>query len=271
VCGAILALTAPASAEPALAVGASRPPPGHGAVRLVDERSLTAGQIGAAWTLGVDAVIGVTPDLAIGVSHGAAALGEARSGEGVCIDSTAHDCPSLYAGGFVDARWRVPGAAALTGVTRVGLGAMSPLWPVIRLGVIGRGTGRRLWWRLAPEVAVALGNRADGNRDVLTVPVWLGAEFGRGSAWISSGVRGELDGFVDALAVPLGIGVEAHHRGAALGVAVGYPQLLGRHGSTRVRNNFFTDYLWAVKGGRGDDLSAIVAAEVDYWDANDPP
>jgi hypothetical protein len=43
------------------------------------------------------------------------------------------------------------------------------------------------------------------------------------------------------------------------------------HGATRVRNNFFTDYLWAIKGGRGEELSAIVQAEVDYWDANDPP
>lgn len=41
-------------------------------------------------------------------------------------------------------------------------------------------------------------------------------------------------------------------------------------GSTRVRNNFFTDYLWAIKGGQGEDLSALVQAEVDYWDANDP-
>ncbi|MFN0252642.1 MAG: PPC domain-containing protein [Kofleriaceae bacterium] len=40
-------------------------------------------------------------------------------------------------------------------------------------------------------------------------------------------------------------------------------------GVTRVRNNFFTDYMWAVKGGGGEDLSAIVQAEVDYWDAND--
>jgi hypothetical protein len=43
------------------------------------------------------------------------------------------------------------------------------------------------------------------------------------------------------------------------------------HGDTRVRNNFFTDYSWAIKGGRGEDLSSIVQAEMDYWDANDPP
>ncbi|MDQ3368495.1 MAG: PPC domain-containing protein [Myxococcota bacterium] len=44
---------------------------------------------------------------------------------------------------------------------------------------------------------------------------------------------------------------------------------LPRFGSTRVRNNFFTDYLWAIKGGNGEDLSSIVQAELDYWDAND--
>lgn len=45
---------------------------------------------------------------------------------------------------------------------------------------------------------------------------------------------------------------------------------LPHHGSTRVRNNFFTDYLWAVRGGGGEDLSATVQAEVDFWDASDP-
>ncbi|MBL8624015.1 MAG: hypothetical protein JNK64_22090 [Myxococcales bacterium] len=229
---ASVALAAPAAAEPALAVGATRPPPGHGAVQLIDERSLTVGQVGAAWALGLDAVVGVTPDLAIGVSHSAAALGEPRDGGGVCIDSTAHDCAGLYAGGFVDARWRVPGAAALTGVVRLGVGAA---WsPLLRLGVVARGAERHLWWRIAPEVAVAL-DRADGDRDALGVPAWLGVDLGAGSAWLATGVRGELTGFADALVVPLAAGVEGRYRGAAIGLSAGYPQLLGRHASTRVR------------------------------------
>ena len=45
---------------------------------------------------------------------------------------------------------------------------------------------------------------------------------------------------------------------------------LPHHGSTRLRNNFFTDYLWAIKGGQGEDLSALVQAEVDFWDVTDP-
>lgn len=230
--GAIVALGASATAEPALAVGATRPPPGRGAARLVDERSLTVGQVGAGWAVGVDAVVGVTPDLAIGVSHGAGALGAPRDGGGVCIDSTAHDCDGLYAGGFVDARWRVPGAATLTGVVRLGMVAA---WsPQVRLGVVARGAARHLWWRLAPEVAVAL-DRADGDRDALGVPAWLGVDLGAGSAWLATGVRGELAGFADAVVVPLAAGVEGRYRGAALGLSAGYPQLLGRHASTRVR------------------------------------
>jgi hypothetical protein len=42
------------------------------------------------------------------------------------------------------------------------------------------------------------------------------------------------------------------------------------HGRARVRNNFFTDYSWAVQGGRGDDLASVIQAEIEYWDANDP-
>ncbi|MBX3159286.1 MAG: PPC domain-containing protein [Deltaproteobacteria bacterium] len=45
---------------------------------------------------------------------------------------------------------------------------------------------------------------------------------------------------------------------------------LAHHGATRQRNNFFTDYLWVIQGGMGEDLSAIVQAEVDFWDATDP-
>lgn len=40
-------------------------------------------------------------------------------------------------------------------------------------------------------------------------------------------------------------------------------------GSTRVRNNFFTDYSWAVRGGRGEDVTAAVKAEADFWAVTD--
>jgi hypothetical protein len=48
------------------------------------------------------------------------------------------------------------------------------------------------------------------------------------------------------------------------------PGRFPHHGRTRVRNNFFTDYSWAVQGARGDDLGSEIQNEVDYWDASDP-
>jgi hypothetical protein len=41
------------------------------------------------------------------------------------------------------------------------------------------------------------------------------------------------------------------------------------HGRSRVRNNFFTDYSWALQGGRGDVLGSVIQAEVDNWDASE--
>jgi hypothetical protein len=47
------------------------------------------------------------------------------------------------------------------------------------------------------------------------------------------------------------------------------PDRFPHRGTTRVRNNFPADYLWAVLGGRGDDLAAIFQTEIDNWDATD--
>src|SRR6185503_8774346 len=64
--------------------------------------------------------------------------------------------------------------------------------------------------------------------------------------------------------------IGCHQHGGTMLTPLETLETLPHHGSTRVRNNFFTDYLWAIQGGQGEDLSAIVQAEVDYWDANDP-
>ena len=67
-------------------------------------------------------------------------------------------------------------------------------------------------------------------------------------------------------------GHELHRVPPARGTELDSQGILVRSASprtTRGRNNFFTDYLWAVKGGLGEDLSSIIQAEVDFWDASD--
>lgn len=234
-----------ARAEPGDVVGAVRPPPGAGAVAVVDQRSLTAGQVGAAWSLAIDATIGVTPSLALGVSHSGAALGLPRDGGGLCIDSAAHDCASLYAGGFVDARWRAPGARSVTVLVRLGVAGRDPWKPAVRLGAIARGRRDAMWWAVQPEVAVALASRGNGNRDALHVPAWFGVAAGPVQAWAESGVHGDVDGFGDGYAVPLGVGVAGARRGVTLAVTAGFPQLFGQRGSTRIRaGTWWARYRW---------------------------
>jgi hypothetical protein len=51
----------------------------------------------------------------------------------------------------------------------------------------------------------------------------------------------------------------------ALGILNDFPAA----GSTHMRNNFFTDYLWSIRGGGGEDLTAVIKSEVDFWDAGE--
>ncbi|MEZ4399910.1 MAG: hypothetical protein R3B06_07815 [Kofleriaceae bacterium] len=231
----VAALPAPAGAAPGDAVGALQLAPGQVRIAVVDERSLASGTVGAAWSLALDAVVGVVPGLSVGVSHSAAALGRMRGGLGLCRDSAAHDCPRVYDGGFLDVRWQVPGVARVTGLTRLGLEGLAPTKPVLRLGVIVRGGGGRLWWAVQPEVGVGLANRGDGNRDTLFVPGWVGLDRGRTSAWIETGLRSPIDGFVDKYEVRAGLGVAVRWRQWQVGVSAGFPQLLGPQNSGRIR------------------------------------
>jgi hypothetical protein len=62
------------------------------------------------------------------------------------------------------------------------------------------------------------------------------------------------------------------HGGTALAAEdiLGDDRAFPHRGTTRIRNNFATDYLWAVSGGSGDDLASVVQAEIDRWDSIDP-
>jgi len=230
----VLASVGDSRAEPP-AVGATRPGAGAVEVTLTDERSLKPDVVGEPLTLALDAVIGLTPDLALGFSQSASALGRMGGGGGWCRDSEAHDCAGAYAGGYLDARWRVPGAATVTGLTRLGVDGTSPWRPVLRLGVIARGRDRLLWWAVQPEVAVALGGRGNGNRDALQVPAWVGVDLAPVTVWAESGLAGDLDEFADDVKIRLGVGAAARWRSVTGALAVGFPQLLGPDATARIR------------------------------------
>ena len=236
--GLALAGAGPAAGEPPTAdrLGAAPLRAGEGWVGLTYELSLSTRLAGEPWALGLDGALALGPRLTVGVSQSAAALGTVDRGGGWCLDSGAHACPQRYRGGLVDLRWRViDGDASLTALARAGVAGLAPVLPLARLGL--RGQARRgRWWGVAQgELAMSLGRRALGNRDTLEAPVWLGLDAGPVSAWLRTGVRGELAGLGDKLEVPVGLGVMVARGHLRAGVDAGWPQLLGPQNSFKQR------------------------------------
>ncbi|MBL8625918.1 MAG: hypothetical protein JNK64_31680 [Myxococcales bacterium] len=224
-----------ASAATADDAHVSRLPPGQIRIAAVEQRSLAPASPGAPWSLAIDAVVGVTSRLSLGLSHSALALGRARGGGGWCRQSDAHVCAASYAGGYLDARWAAPGLPGIDLLARLGVDGVAPWKPVVRLGAaVGRRAGR-WWWGGQAEVAIALGNRARGNGDAVVAPLWGGRELGRVAVWMQSGLRGPIDDFDEAFEIPVLIGASTHVGAAVVGARAGFAQLLGPQNSANLR------------------------------------
>ena len=241
--GALIAAGGPmiASASPGRdRVGAAPVLAGHGWVALVYELSLSTRVVGAPWGLALDGAIGVGPRLTIGVSESAAALGTIDRSGGRCLTSVAHDCPRSYRGGLLDVRWRLrDGPWAAAALARLGVSGVAPLRPLVRLGLRGAGQRGRWWGVAEPEIAISLGERAAGNRDTIELPIWLGVDGDVGpgliSAWLRTGVRGEIDELDEKYELALGAGAAIGRDWWRAGLDLGWPQLLGPQNSFKQR------------------------------------
>lgn len=213
----------------------ARLPPGRVRIAAVDQRSLSPASPGAPWSLAIDAVVGVTRRLSLGLSHSALALGRARGGGGWCRTSDAHGCAASYAGGYLDARWAAPGLTALDLLARLGVDGVAPWKPVARLGATVRRRAGRWWWGAQAEVAIALGNRARGNGDAVLAPLWGGRDLGRFAVWMQTGLRGPVDDFDEAFEIPVLLGASIRVGAVVVGARAGFAQLLGPQNSANLR------------------------------------
>ncbi len=213
----------------------SRLPPGRVHVAAVDQRSLSPAAAGQPWSLAIDAVVGVTSRLSLGVSHSALALGRARGGGGWCRTSDAHVCATSYNGGYLDARWAAPGLPRIDLLARLGVDGVAPWKPVARLGAAVSRRAGRWWWGGQAEVAIALGNRALGNGDAVIAPLWGGRDLGRCAVWMQSGLRGPVDDFDEAFELPVLVGGSLRVGPVVVGARAGFAQLLGPQNSGNLR------------------------------------
>lgn len=238
---AAVALAGVASAEPpppaSRWVGAPVLPAGQVEIAVVHELLVARylafdDQLGDPWADGIDLAVALGPDLTVGVSHSSRALGTVDRGGGWCHEARFHWCPSAYAGGSIDARWRVHDGARvdLAALTRVGLVGIDPLQPVVRLGASARAAAgpRGRWWLVAePEVQIGLDHRELGNRDVLIAPLWLGVGRTRAAGWLQTGLRGQLVGLGDKVEIPFVLGGAVRLGPVRLGAELGWPKLAG--------------------------------------------
>ncbi len=243
--GASLALAAiglaigvtPAEARPgSTRIGAAPLAAGQGWLAATYELSLSTRVTGAPWGLALDGAIALSPRLTLGLDHSAAALGTVDRSGGLCLASAAHTCPDRYRGGLLDVRLRLgEGRATVTALARLGLVGLGPLRPRARLGLrVARDRGR--WWAVVqPELAMSLGHRELGNRDTLEAPVWLGLDAGPVSAWLRTGVRGDLALFGEKWEVAVGAGLAVARGRWRAGLDLGWPQLLGPQNSFKQR------------------------------------
>lgn len=237
---ALLGLAAVASAEPA--------PPGRdvGTRRLAGRAvevtaayqwSMAAGTLGAPWSLAIDAAWAATPELTLGVSHSAQAQGRVRGGGGLCLESDAHLCDALYAGGYLDARLALPGSPGVTLLARLGadLVGPDPAKPVMRVGAGLRRRWGQAWLVAQPELAIALAERGNGNEDGVLVPVWAGVDLSPVRVWLETGLDSDIEAFADEVRLRFGVGAARDLGPVTLGLSLGFPQLFGPQNSGRLR------------------------------------
>jgi hypothetical protein len=184
-----------------------------------------------------DAYWGVTDELTLGVITSARALPRIQVGDGLCFHE---GCTRLYDNVGVDARYAVKrGALEVAARTRLVARSFSPFKPSLRPGALVRWS--RAWFAVEadPQLWIGLDHRGAGNGDQLSVPVTLRFDLAcRGEAWLFTGVRGELSGFADEYAIPVGVGGAVRVRGWDVGGEVGFPELAGPQNQASSRSAY---------------------------------
>lgn len=246
-CLVLLAAPPRVAAEPWPTAQTRRPlvlRPGMCEAALAAEANLAPRRAGEPTSLAPDLHCAVTARATLGVVHSGRALSQVDSGDGVCLSDEAAGCPRVYDGGGLDALYDLAGAdhpVALAARARLVARSLEPFKPSLRLGALLR-VGRGASLLLDPHVSLALAAADLGNRDFVSLPVRGQLDLGsRLTVELVTGVRGELVGFSEKLAIPVGAGLAvAVADGVDIAAFAGFPKLLGPQNSFKQRHAALT-------------------------------
>ncbi len=169
-------------------------------------------------------------DLSLGISHET----------GLCLN----ECDKVYNDAGFDLMYYLTGSNRFELDLHVGLPVHSfdPLFVGARAGVIGRlNIGDITAFVFDPSLYIGFSNRDRGNREYLYLPVWFYFQATETVVpFVGTAVHGPLDGFGDAVQIPIEGGVLFNvTQNVDLGVGLRFGNLLGRGGSVDWRDLMF--------------------------------
>jgi hypothetical protein len=207
--------------------------------RVVAEAGMRRGLEWAPVTLAPDVAVGITDDVGVLVHSSRASEARLGAGNGVCVrpptDMPTAPCPSMDEGLGASALVRVADHT----IARAGLiaRAWSPLALAAEIGTSTTVRAGRAWAQIAPTLVVGLTARADGNRDRLQVPLYLGVTpRPRVEVHLRSGIDGTLATFRDTYAIPIGAGASLRIARVKVGAEVTLDKALGPLNATLWRS-----------------------------------
>lgn len=185
-----------------------------------------------AWapvSLAPDVWVGATERLTLGATSSEAARGWVGAGRGVCV----HACPARYGGAAADARFRIhDGAVAIAGRAALDFRAFGPGVVALELGVAVRSRAAALIVTVSPYVSLGIVNASLDNHVQAVVPVELRWPLGRIALGVTSGVRGDVDGFLATAETPIAASIDVEVApGIVIGAGAGLPRV--SHASER--------------------------------------
>jgi len=156
---------------------------------------------------------GVSSELTVGFAHNPGAeifqAVAAPGGSGLCLSGTSGNCAHLYNGFSLDALFSFLRSSTMDLAGHGGVDFLSlsdPFKLSLRLGVKGKMMAGPVMLVFDPSLNIGLNNRTQ-NKEVLQVPLRVGyMVMPQLNVGLSVGIAGQLDGFGDNYAFPIGIG-----------------------------------------------------------------
>jgi len=212
--------------------------PGGVVARLTVELALQSGQLARPLSIAPDVWLGVTERLTLGLVHSNASIDQVDDRASLCLRGDALTCDHVYRGSGVDALWRWrDGELAVAPRARLLLRDTAPWKPAATLGALVRWTRGRAAITSDPYLRIGFAHQDLGNRSAVFVPLRLAVQPATG--WllaVHTGWDTELATWRDGWHVPVALELVARASPHLdVGIAAGFPQLLGPQNNVKER------------------------------------